>query len=64
MLGIVFGTAFFTIGEACWDACAWSRTRRTAPDRFSAEAAEVVVAEENAESEFVDSMRSTVRRIP
>lgn len=63
MLGIVFGSAFF-IDDAPTPCagCTGSRTRRTLFGRLSAVV--VVVADENAEREFVDSMRSTVNRIP
>ena len=57
MLGIAFGSIDFTEGEPCCDCDGCSRTSRTAPVRFSGE---VVVAEENAESEFVESIRRTV----
>ena len=61
MLGIVFGSAFFIAGAGCPCDESWSRTKRTLLARFSGA---VVAAEENAEREFVDSMRRTVSRIP
>lgn len=62
MLGIVLGSAFFIEDPAApWADCTGSRTRRTLFDRLRAE---VVVAEENAEREFVDSIRRTVSLIP
>jgi hypothetical protein len=62
MLGIWLGSAFFIDGAAAPCAgCTGSRTRRTLFDRFRAD---VVVAEEKADREFVDSMRMTVSRIP
>jgi hypothetical protein len=51
---------FLMFGAACGAACTASRTKRTLLERFTGD---VVVAEENAEREFVDSMRRTVSRI-
>jgi hypothetical protein len=61
MFGIVFGIAFFCADPDgdCGVTC--SRTRRAFPGRFKGA---VVAADENAEREFVDSMRMTVSRIP
>ena len=62
MFGMVLGIALLSEGAvACCAGCTGSRTRRTLFDPLSPD---VVVAEENAEREFVDSMRRTVRRIP
>lgn len=55
---MVFGTAFFAPEAADWTG-ETSRTNRMGLLPFAA----LVVADENADSEFVDSIRRTVTRI-
>ena len=61
MLGSSFGVAFLIDGPAC---CAGGRCSRTSRIWFGRCTEAVVVADENAEREFVDSMRRTVTCMP